>query len=342
MENWLVEKVLLSQSPSLSLHTQRAIDSWVIAKHYVRILQAHLKSRRSKVKPADTITECAAELMARHYDKPLALFEGFLGRTMKYSMALWNRPGMGLDEAQVAMMDDVCLKADLDDGMKILDIGCGFGALSAHLLTKFRHSRIFGLNLSRVQCDYIKRRQKDVLDPLSEDRFHLIQADFSRFHSEEKFDRIVSLGFFEHVARLDLALKSVERLLASRGKCFLHFIVSQWQATDPLAFEKKGFIERHIFPGGRIHPFLRIPRRQDGLELLGTWFLSGKNYQQTLEAWLSGFLENRETIRLQTGLCHEEMHIWEIYLLSCIAMFKINDGEFYGNGQYLFGLTHPS
>ncbi|HEX7927016.1 MAG TPA: class I SAM-dependent methyltransferase, partial [bacterium] len=101
------------------------------------------------------IAEQSTRLMSTHYDQPLMLFENFLGPSMKYTMALWERGAKNLEEAQTAMLDDLCAKIGLKDGDHVLDIACGFGALSKHVLERYPKCQVVALNLSQTQVDYI-------------------------------------------------------------------------------------------------------------------------------------------------------------------------------------------
>ena len=339
MENWLVEKVLLAAPRFPALPLQGLLELYVRFSHLLETA-----TLRETPPPPGTffnldtpILSKTEQLMAVHYNQPLELFTNFLGRTMKYSAALWQGEVRTLDEAQACMMDDVCTKAGIRDGQKILDIGCGFGALCTHILQRFEHCEVTGLNVSRMQNDTIKSLKAQPSHPLASDRFRLLEANFAELRLGETFDRVVSLGFFEHVTRIDLALGIIRRHLTPDGRCFLHYITCRRQPTAgiPGAARSEDFMEKYVFPGGHIHAFGLLMLLQRELEVTQAWFLDGNHYRRTLDAWLHNFLARRDEILATAGLTEKQLRLWEIYLRACRVLFAVGGGKVYGNGQYL-------
>lgn len=281
------------------------------------------------------IAELSEELMRTHYDMPLALFENFLDRSLKYSMGLWEHGARDVDEAQQHMLADVCRKAQVEDGQRVLDIGCGFGSLADYVLRTYPNTRVYGLTLSQTQADYIRAKQEEPGHPFNTDRFSLIQDDFNRVAFTRDFDRVVSLGVFEHVTNLGKALEKVRSILSPRGKTFHHYIVYRPYPKEPQTPRQNSVIERYIFPGGRIWSENELHNHQDDLTIEQSWFLSGHNYRRTLEAWLGNLLRNREAILWDPSMDQRRLKIWEFYLRACIAVFRTAGGRYYGNAQYL-------
>ncbi len=120
------------------------------------------------------------DLLAVHYDLPAGIFEQFLGRTMKYSMALWEDGAGDLDAAQDAMMADLCAKMGLRDGMTVLDIGCGFGSFAGFVLSRYPQCSVFGLTLSDTQYRYMLEKQQAPGHSLNTPRFRVAREDFSK------------------------------------------------------------------------------------------------------------------------------------------------------------------
>jgi cyclopropane-fatty-acyl-phospholipid synthase len=333
METWLVKHYIHSPIHIPEAPLQGLLNQWVRWSH----LWDDWRQPRIDDTPK-AIAERSRELVATHYNLPLGLFEQTLGATMKYSMALWEKGAASLDDAQNAMMADLCQKVDIQDGDRVLDIGCGFGSFAAYVLQNFPNCQVYGLNLSRMQCDYIQEKSQESGHSLNTDRFHLIEQDFNDFDSEIKFDRIISIGFFEHVSDLEGALRKVYQLLEPNGVSLIHYIVCRALPDRYSSKIKSGFIEDYIFPGGHIHSYDKIFRFQKDLMIDQHWFLNGINYQRTLEAWLANFKANRDAIKHEVGLSEETLKVWDIYLRGCIAVFQIRNGEYYGNGQ--FRLVH--
>lgn len=332
MESWLTDHYLQSQFRIPDPILQRLLDTWVKWKMaYGRYFEKEEKSVAANQNPTK-IAELSDALMKIHYEMPAALFQSFLGPSMKYSMALWENGAKSLEEAQTAMLEDLCFKADIKDGSTILDIGCGFGSFAAHVLANYPNCEVYGLNLSKVHCEYIREKQADEEQVLHSKRFQLIEGDFNDFTSRIRFDRVVSIGFFEHVANLRAALEKIRSFLSPSGQCFLHYIVKN---GPPRSVEfRDNFIQKYIFPGSHIYSFLDLFKYQESLYIADSWYLNGSNYRRTLEAWLQNFLKN-QTVLFESGLLTERSsRIWDLYFHGCIAVFGLRSGAFYGNGQY--------
>jgi cyclopropane-fatty-acyl-phospholipid synthase len=312
---------------------QGLLNGYMQAYHWLEPLLGQYGS----IQPAQTeeIAARSRELMDTHYNMPLSMFASTLGRSMKYSMALWETGARTLDEAQETMLDDLCAKANLRDGQRILDIGCGFGSLAAHALRRFPRARVYGLTLSQTQADYMRARQTETGHPLSTDRFYLIQEDFNEVRFDQPFDRVVSVGVFEHVSNLSRALEKVRSFLTDEGACFLHYIVYRPRPGETDAARQDQFMDRYVFPGGRIWSEMALAVHQRHLRIERAWFLNGSNYKRTLQAWLANYRANLETIRQESQLSPRQLRLWEFYLRACIAVFATAGGARYGNAQYL-------
>ena len=334
METWVAERYLSSRVELPGQVLQGILNSYIAGYHWVERLMHHRWGDIAD--EASVITEHSEALMCVHYDMPRGLFENMLGPSMKYSMGLWERGARTLEEAQTAMLDDVIAKVGICDGDRVLDIGCGFGSFATRVLDRMPHAEVVGLTLSAVQAEYIRERMEFPGHPLHEGRFTLVLDDFNRVSFHHPFDKVVSLGVFEHVTNLGLGLEKIRGFLAPQGRCLLHYIVfTPAIGHHGMAARQDPFINRYIFPGGRIWAQEELFRHQESCRVDTFWYLSGVNYRDTLRAWLENFLRNRAIIREQTGLSQRVMRIWEIYLRACIAVFGLKGGAAYGNGQYL-------
>lgn len=283
----------------------------------------------------EEIAARSRELMEAHYDMPLSLFENFLGETMKYSMALWERGAADLDAAQRDMMDDLCDKAGMADGMTLLDIGCGFGSFAVHVLRRFPQAQVHGLTLSRTQADYIRARQAEPGHPLNTPNFTLTEGDFNDASFGQPFDRIVSIGVFEHISNLDRALEKVRSFIKPDGRCLLHYIVYRPPKGREAEPRQDPFVDRYIFPGGRVWAEPELYRHQGHFSIESSWYMNGSNYRRTLEAWLDNFRRNLPAIEASGDVEPRKLRLWRFYLQACIATFNLFRGTYYGNAQYL-------
>ncbi|HEY9767630.1 MAG TPA: class I SAM-dependent methyltransferase [Coleofasciculaceae cyanobacterium] len=287
-------------------------------------------------KESDLLAESSQELMDIQYNQPETMFKLMLGESdvmyPKYTMALWEQGATNLEAAQIAMLDDLLEKAQIVDGDEILDIGCGWGSAANYILQKFPNVKVTGLNLSHGQCEYIRKQIRTQNSPLSSERFTLCEADFNDVVFTHKFDKVITLGAFEHIGNLTKSLAKVASLLKPEGKVFIHIISSSLSHNfwPP-------FIQKYIFPYARVWHYDFIPNCNQDLKTIDTWYINGMNYAQTLRTWLKNFDDNQDVIKtLDFGMDYSRFRrMWRLYLLWCIAYFEAGQGNFLGNGQYL-------
>jgi cyclopropane-fatty-acyl-phospholipid synthase len=285
------------------------------------------------------LAEHSQELMELQYNLPTEMFCQMLGEDNllypKYTMALWSQGSKNLREAQIAMLEDVIAKAQIQDGDNILDIGCGWGSAAHYILDKFPQAQVTGLNLSQEQCKYLRGKMQDANSHFSSNRFTLVEGDFNEINFTNKFDKIISLGVFEHIGNISQSLAKISSFLQEQGKVFLHIFAIQLPHNiwNP-------FIDKYIFPGGRVWHYDMISNCSsccDRLNTVDRWFINGSNYAQTLQAWLNNFDAHQDIIKnFDYGMSYPQFRrMWRLYLQWCIAYFKACNGEVLGNAQYL-------
>jgi len=250
-----------------------------------------------------------------HYDLDESLFRAFLDRNMHYSSAYFCEPGMSLEAAQQAKCDHIARKLCLRPGLRILDIGSGWGSLAMELAEKY-DVEVTGLTLSaeqiRVARDEAARRSLT-----GSVRFEL--EDY-RQH-DDRYDRIVSVGMFEHVGRRHYPtyFDKVSSMLTDDGIALLHTIGVSGPPTPV-----NPWIKRHIFPGGHIPaqsevaPFVE----RAGLITADLEVLRG-HYALTLKEWNRRFQTHRQ--RFVTSKGEAFCRMWEFYLVACQTAFEISD-----------------
>jgi cyclopropane-fatty-acyl-phospholipid synthase len=282
------------------------------------------------------IAEGARDLMKIQYDLPQGMLNIMLEESQiiypKYSMGLWEKGAANLEQSQIQMIDDVIEKLDIKDGDYILDFGCGWGCVPNYILSKFPNVRFAGLNLSHEQCEYIRQKMQDPESYLSSDRFTLYEEDLNNAKLETKFDKIITIGVFEHVGNLRKSFQKLAYFLKDNGKVFIHIITVRTPNNVSSAFTHK-----YIFPHGRYWNYDAIPSRKQDLKTIKRWYLNGSNYSQTFNSWLQNFDDNQETIKnLNYGMDYIKFRrMWRFYLIWFVRNFASCDGEYNGNGQYL-------
>jgi cyclopropane-fatty-acyl-phospholipid synthase len=253
--------------------------------------------------------------VARHYDLSPELYRLFLDTDMQYSCAYFEHADATLEEAQLAKKRHIAAKLDLRPGQSVLDIGCGFGGLSLYLARNFDVD-VLGITLSEEQhAIATERAHAEGLDR----HVHFELRDYRDL--SERFDRIVSVGMFEHVGvnHYRTFFDKVARLLKPDGAMLLHSI---GRFGVPVA--TNAFIRRHIFPGGYIPALSEVfaPIERAGL-MTGDVEILRLHYAETLKHWRRRFLANRERIR---AIYDERFcRMWEFYLAGSEAAFRWQD-----------------
>jgi cyclopropane-fatty-acyl-phospholipid synthase len=315
----------------LVLGTLKPLISFVY-KHFSTLLMSY----DWILQESENIAEDSTDLMRVQYNLPTELFRLMLTESKlmypKYTVALWEKEATTLQEAQKTMLDDVIEKAGITDGNEILDLGCGWGSASNYILSKFPNARVTGLNLSQTQCSYIRQKMQDPDSYLSSERFTLIEEDFNTVQLDHQFDRIITLGFFEHIGNFTKAFAKTAEFLHKNGRVFLHLISLQLphNGTSP-------FLNKYIFPRGRIWHYDAPLAHNRDLKVIDRWYLNGYNYAQTLRCWLNNFDRHEAQLQnLDYGIEYQKFRrIWRLYLLWCIAYFEAGEGKVLGNAQYL-------
>jgi cyclopropane-fatty-acyl-phospholipid synthase len=229
-----------------------------------------------------------------------------LDRRLVYTCAYWNG-AQDLDEAQEAKLDLVCRKLGLDTGMRLLDLGCGFGGLARYAAEKYG-ARVTGLTLSSRQLDLgrelcaglpVELRLQDYRD------------------ASGTYDRVVSVGILEHVGSRNYRtyMKVIDRCLAPGGISLFHTIVNPRSQTvgDP-------WISRHVFPNSSLPSVAQLARAMEGFFLLDDLHFFGDDYDCTLMAWYHNFV--RAWPQLKANYCERFYRIWTYYLLMSAAVFR--------------------
>jgi cyclopropane-fatty-acyl-phospholipid synthase len=251
-----------------------------------------------------------------HYDHPADFYRCFLDEDMQYSCAYFAAEGVSLEEAQVAKKRHIAAKLDIQPGQRVLDIGCGFGGMALFLARNYG-VHVTGITLSTEQLKAARERAaKQGLQRLVD--FQL--EDYRRIRGV--FDRIVSVGMFEHVGRPHYRqfFARINTLLAEDGVALLHSI-GRYQPPSPINV----WIRQNIFPGAYLPSLSQLAPLIEKEDLWLTDFESLRlHYAATLHEWNRRFQANRERVRSLNPALYDErfFRMWEFYLQSCEAGFR--------------------
>ena len=250
-----------------------------------------------------------------HYDLGNDLYEAMLDPFMAYSCGYWAQ-ATNLQAAQEAKLDLICQKLQLRPGMTLLDIGCGWGSL---MLFAARHygAHCVGLTVSKEQARLGARKAGTL--PV---HFELVDYRQFNLHGGRRFDRIASVGMFEHVGHKNYRsyFDMVRRCLRDDGLFLLHTIGKNQagSAIDP-------WIERHIFPNGVLPSASEIGFYSEHDFVMEDWHNFGGDYDKTLMAWHERFEAAWPDLQAKYG---ERFHrMWRYYLLCCAGTFRARDNQ---------------
>ena len=278
----------------------------------------------------------------QHYEVPSAFFGHCLGAHRKYSCCEWSDSTANLDDAERLALETTVARAGIENGMRVLDLGCGWGSVSLYLAEHFPASAIVGVSNSSSQRDYILGAARD----RGLDNLEIITADMNDFDAPGTFDRIVSVEMFEHMRNYRELFGRISRWLNPDGRFFMHIFCHR---TTPYEFIDKGpsdWMSRHFFSGG-IMPSLDLPLRfAEDLRIEKRWVWNGEHYARTCRAWLDKMDANRDTIMpiLETTYGDQDAGRWwmrwRMFYMACEELFAFNKGEEWFVGHYLFSRKH--
>lgn len=288
--------------------------------------------------PLAVETDAANE---QHYEVPAEFFEQALGPRLKYSCCLFDRPGLTLAEAEEAMLRETCQRAEIADGMQILELGCGWGSLSLWMAEQFRESNILAISNSASQRAFITSKvQQQGLRNLQ-----VITADMRQFETNQQFDRVVSVEMFEHMRNYDLLFQRIADWLNPGGKLFAHIFCHR---DTPYLFETAGpsdWMARHFFTGGTMPSDDLFDHFDRDLSIERRWRVNGRHYWQTCEAWLENLDRNRPIVvrrferDLDPAAARRWLQRWRIFFMACAELFRHGGGNQWFVAHYLMNST---
>lgn len=273
----------------------------------------------------------------QHYEEPPAFFETVLGPRLKYSACLWEKGTADLAEAEERMLELTARRAGVEDGQRILELGCGWGSFSLWAAERFPSSQIVGVSNSANQREFILHRARE--RGLS--NLEILTRDMNDFSPDGRFDRIVSVEMLEHLRNYREFFARVRHWLEGDGAFFVHIFCHR---KIPYAFESTSssdWMARHFFTGGIMPSYDLFERFDQEFEVCEKWRVSGEHYSKTLEAWLARQDAERDRILeiFSRSLTDSSPAIrfqrWRIFFMACSELFRWDHGNEWFVGHYL-------
>jgi len=316
------------------LLSQRLVEEGLSGEDVVHAKTNTLRERLSRG-PIAVKTEHANR---QHYEVPAGFYERCLGHRLKYSGCYWPEGVTTLDQAEDAALALVGERAELSDGMDILELGCGWGSLTLWMAEHFPGVNITAVSNSASQRAFILRRASE----RGLGNVNIITADINDFSIAQRFDRVCSIEMFEHMANHRELMCRVADWLKDEGKLFVH-VFSHRRFT--YLFEEAGqsnWMGRHFFSGGIMPSHGYLPGFDEHLQCEADWVQNGTHYQKTAEAWLRNTdAAKGEILPLFEATYGKAsaarwLQRWRIFYMACAELWGFAGGTQWGVSHYRF------
>jgi cyclopropane-fatty-acyl-phospholipid synthase len=281
------------------------------------------------------VAEHAEAANDQHYALPPAFFALMLGPHRKYSCCYYREAQTSLAEAERAALEETVAHADLADGQRILELGCGWGSLTLFMAERFPAARITAVSNAAPQRLFIEAQAK--ARGLS--NVTVLTADMNAFTASGRYDRVVSVEMFEHIANWRALLARIRDWLTTDGRLFLHVFSHR---SQPYAFDHTDatdWIAQHFFTGGIMPSHALAGQFPDLFAIEDEWRWSGTHYARTARDWLANFDANRAKVdQVLTQVYGADANLWRrrwrLFLLATEGLFGYDGGAAWGVSHY--------
>jgi cyclopropane-fatty-acyl-phospholipid synthase len=306
-------------------------------RNSIEALREHQRAFVASLRQSPIAVETRAA-NEQHYEVPPEFFLHALGKRLKYSCCYYPAGNESLDEAEEHMLTLTCERAQVQDGMDILELGCGWGSLTLWMAEHYPKARITAVSNSRPQREFIEERCRE----WGLGNVMIVTADMNHFMTDLGFDRILSVEMFEHMRNYELLLRRIASWMKPEARLFVHLFCHREYAY---AFETEGtdnWMGRYFFTGGIMPSYDLLPCFQDEVAIEDRWQLSGKHYQRTAEQWLGNMDRRRSQIMpvLEAAYGKKDAALWfqrwRIFFMACAELWGFRGGEEWLVAHYLF------
>ncbi len=280
----------------------------------------------------------------QHYEVPAAFYEAVLGPRLKYSCAHWPNGVTTLADAEESMLALTAHRAQIEEGARVLDLGCGWGSFSLWLAERFPSCQVVAVSNSKSQREFILGR----CAVLGLENVEVVTADINQFEPEGRFDRVVSIEMFEHVRNHALLMQRISQWLVPAGRLFVHIFCHR-RSSYP--YETKGeadWMARNFFTGGMMPSDTHLLHFQERLTVEHHWRIGGQHYEKTSEAWLQNLDARRERLvrafEAVPGTDDAEIRLqrWRMFFMACAELFGYRNGNEWWVSHYRFRRADPT
>ncbi|HYX32391.1 MAG TPA: cyclopropane-fatty-acyl-phospholipid synthase family protein [Oligoflexus sp.] len=328
----------LIPEPVIRLSIQQLLRKRIAdeSKHDVAMSQEHLNQLIKQLKDSPIAIE-TAEANRQHYELPPEFFQMVMGRWLKYSCGLWDSSTKDLSQSEENMLQVYLQRAGIQDGMEILELGCGWGSFSLFTAKRFPGCKVTGVSNSGPQRQFIMKRAAE----LGIKNLEIITQDVNKLEMTRTFDRVVSIEMFEHMRNYEKLLGRISGWLKPEGKLFVHIFTHKNLAYLFEDNDASDWLTRNFFTGGIMPSDHLLFYFNRDLRVDQHWVVNGQNYQKTSEAWLANMKAHEKEIMaiFQTHYKDEAQkwwNFWKIFFLACAELWGFRQGNEWHVSHYLF------